>query len=246
MSNLIQPDTSITISKTDIPNNYDDFLSLIKSKSNTTNDFFFFIPVLSKHYKVYSDETFKIFQSEITADKSLTEIEICIIQKKTFLNSEAPLFPVNQIDKDKIPAESEEEIKAKKDIDSLIESLIDKYNQLQQNMITSKNTLVEQMLDSFKKETMYNEERHKEYVNDVLFEQLKDDLIIVPTPPSKLDEFFGNPNANRMCIKCNSSDKQSVLFCNKCKIYYCTDCIMRFRGLEHSHPLCYNPIDMEE
>ena len=161
MSNLIQPDTSITISKTDIPNNYDDFLSLIKSKSNTTNDFFFFIPVSSKHYKVYSDETFKIFQTEITADKSLTEIEICIIQKKTFLNSEAPLFPLNQIDKDKIPAESEEEIKAKKDIDSLIESLIDKYNQLQQNMITSKNTLVEQMLDSFKKETMYNEERHK-------------------------------------------------------------------------------------
>ena len=112
--------------------------------------------------------------------------------------------------KDKIPAESEEDIEAKKKIDQEIELLIQKYNQLQQNMITSKNTLVEQMIDSLKKETMYNEEKHKEYVNDVLFKQLSGDLVVVPTPPSKLDEYFGNPNQNRTCIKCNSSKKQSI------------------------------------
>ena len=245
MSNFIKYDNSITISKGDLPNNYDDFISLIKSKNNN-GDFFFYIPVGSKYYKVYSEETFKIFYTEITSDKSASEIEICCIKKQTFLNSEAPSFPVNQIDKDKIPPESEEDIEAKKQIDNEIDSLINKYNQLQQNMITSKNALVEQMIDSLKKETMYNEERHKEYVNDVLFEQLSGELIIIPTPPSKLEEHFGNPLQNRECIKCHSSQKQSVLFCNKCKIYYCADCIMRFRGLEHSHPLCYNPIDMND
>jgi hypothetical protein len=118
---------------------------------------------------------------------------------------------------------------------------------LQSNMIESKNSLIESMKKSLINEVLFTKEKMKDFQSEILYEQISKDLIIIPTPPSKLHEYFGNDLDNpHKCNKCGCDNKPDVLYCNKCDVYFCTDCTARFKGLEHTHQLFYKPKKSEQ
>lgn len=242
--NTMNAGNEFSFSKSILPNSFEQFVKLCKQKNCYDNNFIY-ISSKNKTYKFYSEETYNILKTEVSLDPSIDELTLHIEPKSNFLkkpktdsNSKPSLNTPEQTDKDQA---------IKNEINKEIDILINKYKMLQSNMIESKNSLIESMKKSLINEVLFTKEKMKDFQSDILYEQLSNDLIIIPTPPSRLNEYFGNDLDNpHKCHKCGCDNKPDMLYCSKCDVYFCTDCTARFKGLEHTHQLFYKPKKTEQ
>lgn len=242
--NTMNAGNEFSFSKSILPNSFEQFVKLCKQKNCYDNNFIY-ISSKNKTYKFYSEETYNILKTEVTLDPSIDELTLHIEPKSNFLKK--PKTDSNSKPSLNTPEQSDKDQAIKNEINKEIDILINKYKMLQSNMIESKNSLIESMKKSLINEVLFTKEKMKDFQSEILYEQISKDLIIIPTPPSKLHEYFGNDLDNpHKCHKCGCDNKSDVLYCNKCNVYFCTDCTARFKGLEHTHQLFYKPKKSEQ
>ena len=208
-----------SFSKSILPNTFEHFVQLCKQKNCYENNFIY-ISSKNKTYKFYSEETYNILKTEVALDPSIEELTLHIEPKSIFLKK--PKLNSNTKPSLNLNEQTDEDQAIKDEINKEIDSIINKYKILNSNMIESKNSLIESMKKSMINEILFTKEKMQEFQSDVLYNQISPDLIIIPTPPSKLLDYFGNDldNPNK-CNKCRYDYKQNMLYCNKCNVYFC-------------------------
>lgn len=121
--------------------------------------------------------------------------------------------------------DSEDNIEKRKTVDNIINEFISFYREEEEKTKEEIKNIIEQLKEDISN-LLYVKKNHDKFISNALFDEVTNDLGILPKPESELDDIYGNVNGDLQCDFCQSKEFKECYRYKKKVI--CGDCKQRY------------------
>ena len=195
------------------------------------NDFFY---IVDGNLKIccYSVKSYKIFKKKVDNIKCgqiqvfyTTREHLLSVASQQWENGQSMMSLTSEELSQNNIEDSEDNIEKRKTVDNIINEFITFYKEEEEKTKEEIKNIIEQLKEDISN-LLYVKKNHDKFISNALFDEVTNDLGILPKPESELDDIYGNVNGDLQCDFCQSKEFKECYKYKKKVI--CGDCKQRY------------------